>query len=325
MFSYRAYGLNLTSNCVIPGLCANPTSVCADVIITIGGATPPDWVSKAQHVSPSLTRSRSPQSDNPAWSVVSRSGGSTYELEFADSTQFVVARAGDRLWGKSPDWMTLEDFAVYVRGPALGLILQCRGITALHASSVVIAGHAVVMCGERESGKSTTAAALSRRGIAVLAEDISALAEQNDAIFVEPGYPRVCLWPDAVENLFGKPDAIPKLTPTWEKRFLPLDGTLAEFDPQRRALGTIYLLAPRDSTANSPRIEELRRRDALLALVQNTYMNKVLDREKRGAEFDMLSKIVTQIPVRKIVPHVDPARLGKLCDLIVDDAQSVIS
>ena len=46
---------------------------------------------------------------------------------------------------------------------------------------------------------------------------------------------------------------------------------------------------------------------------------------QRAAEFDVLSKIVNQVPVRCIVPHADPARLSALCDLIIEDAMTVTS
>jgi hypothetical protein len=45
-----------------------------------------------------------------------------------------------------------------------------------------------------------------------------------------------------------------------------------------------------------------------------------LDRNQRGAEFDALSRLVKQVPMRRIVPHADPGRIGELCDLILTDA-----
>jgi hypothetical protein len=87
----------------------------------------------------------------------------------------------------------------------------------------------------------------------------------------------------------------------------------------------VYVLAPRVSAENAPRIEEISSREALLHLVQNTYINWLLDRAHRTAEFDSLSRVVTQIPVRRIVPHTDPTKIGALCDLIMADAASLIA
>jgi len=54
-------------------------------------------------------------------------------------------------------------------------------------------------------------------------------------------------------------------------------------------------------------------------------MNWVLDQGQRAAEFDMLTKVVTQVPVRRIVPHADPERVGALCDLIIADVERLAS
>jgi hypothetical protein len=220
--------------------------------------------------------------------------------------------------------MVLDDLAVYLRGPVLGFILRLRGATALHSSAVCINGKAVALCGTSASGKSTTAAALSLRGIPVLSDDIVAITEgQNGAFCAEPGHPHICLWPNSVEHLLGYEDALPRLVSSWDKRYLPLDGVRAHFEAARRPLSLIYVLAPRAGCAYAPRIEPLGKREALLALVQNTYMNWLLDRQQRAAEFEMLSKVVDHIQVRRVVPHVDPARLNGLCDLIVHDASQI--
>jgi len=121
--------------------------------------------------------------------------------------------------------------------------------------------------------------------------------------------------------LFGRQDALPRLTPSWDKYFLPLDGDNARFEEQRQVLGAVYLFAPRVADAEAPRIETMSAREALLGLVQNTYMNWLLEHRQRAAEFDALSKLVKQVPIRRIIPHVDPGRIGALCELIVADAE----
>jgi hypothetical protein len=69
----------------------------------------------------------------------------------------------------------------------------------------------------------------------------------------------------------------------------------------------------------------MRPRDALLELVQNTYMNWLLDRERRAEEFDELWKVVQQVPVRRIVAHTDGAAIGKLCEIIMADATQILA
>ncbi len=225
-----------------------------------------------------------------------------------------------RVWGTFRSPLTDADLATYFLGPVLGFVLRRRHITSLHASAVELFGHAVALSGEGGFGKSTTAAALALRGVPVLSEDIAPLHEDAGRFEVLPGYPRVCLWPDSVNYLLGSPKALPLLTPVWEKRYLPLDGARASFSAEPLALGLIYLFAPRSDEASAPRVEEMSPREALLTLVQNTYMNWLLDREQRAVEFDALSRLVQQVPVRRIVPHSDASRIAALCELIQADA-----
>jgi hypothetical protein len=157
-----------------------------------------------------------------------------------------------------------------------------------------------------------------------MCEDITPLSTNGRDFFVDPGYPQVGLWPDAVRSLLGSADALPRWTPSWEKRFLSLEGTNWKFEPQQRPCSAIYLLGSRSSEANTPRIEELTQRGAMLDLVQNTYMNWILNPEQRAAEFDFLSKLVAHVPVRRIVPHADSRRIGALCELIEKDAERPI-
>jgi hypothetical protein len=98
---------------------------------------------------------------------------------------------------------------------------------------------------------------------------------------------------------------------------------MAKFQETRQPLSVVYLLAPRVSEARAPWIEDLGSREALLALVQNTYMNWLLDRDGRASEFDVLARLVTNVRVRKIVPHADPHRINAMCELIFNDAEAI--
>ena len=132
-----------------------------------------------------------------------------------------------------------RDTATYLLGPVLGFVLRLRGIACLHASAISIDGRTVLLLGPAGSGKSTTAAAFACKGCRVLSEDVCALHCTPDGIFVQPGYPRLRL-PNSVGMLFGAQDALPLLTPNWNKRFLDLANGDSMFctqlAPARRAL-----------------------------------------------------------------------------------------
>ena len=321
IFPYRAYGLTFNCNTSVSAFAQESTDLQRyDLFVSLGPEQ--DWVREARGLPSHLEHPRLGEvgRENSPFTLTSLGAGLFFELNYGDEAFFIVDGGAERLWGTCLPPLTMDDLAVYLRGPVMGFVLRRRGVMALHASAVAVQGRAVVLCGPSESGKSTTAAALALRGVPVLCDDITALSDGSVGFQVEPGYARICLWPVAVRDLLGQPDALPRLTPSWEKCFLPLDGNKAKFEAHGKPLGAVYLLAPRAAEANAPRIEEVGAREALLELVQNTYMNWLLDRNQRAAEFDALSRLVTQVPMRRVVPHADPGRIGELCDLILADA-----
>lgn len=281
----------------------------------------PAWVAEALRLPERIVRSlpAEPETADPAFLLTDYGGEAFFQLAYSDGTRFVLDGAGTKMWGRYSAPYSLEDFTTYLVGPVMGFVLRRRGITALHASAVSVNGRAVALCGPAGAGKSTTAAALALRGVPVLCEDVSALHEASGEFSVLSGYPRVCLWPNSVEMLVGTSDALPRLTPGWEKRYLSLDGGTARFEQGENRLLAIYFLMPRTSDEKAPRVHEMSAREGVLELVQNTYMNAVLTRKQRAAEFDLLGRLASQVRIRRVFPHEDPARLNELCDLILND------
>jgi hypothetical protein len=326
IFSYLAYGLHCVSNTPIPGFFPAPmASSSADLVLTIT-SLPPDWVcyARSQIARTHYVKSSRTDPADSAYTLIVFGSEDFFEVTYSDGTEFVVDGACTRLWAACRYPLTVDYLATYLRGPIMGFILRRRGVAALHASTVCIDGRAFVLCGESGTGKSTAAAAFALIGIPVMCDDITPLSTNGREFFVDPGYPQVGLWPDAVQSLLGSADALPRWTPSWEKCFLSLVGRNTKFEPQQRPCGAIYLLGPRSGETNTPRIEELTQRGAMLDLVQNTYMNWILNPKQRAEEFDFLSKLIAQVPVRRIVPHADSRRIGALCELIEKDAERPI-
>jgi hypothetical protein len=194
--------------------------------------------------------------------------------------------------------------------------LSLRGTTSLHAGVVALAGRAVAFAGAEGAGKSTLAAAFAQRGERVLGDDIAPLVDCGAHFEVQPSYPRIRLWPESVKFLFGSADALPRISSSWDKRFLQLDCD--GFSNQPLPLAAIYLIGNREEAA-APRIEPIERRDALLALVRNSYAGRLLDRAQRGREFELLARLVETVQVRRLIPSRDPTRIEALCELITAD------
>jgi hypothetical protein len=309
----------------VPGFWPEPSNLApADLLFWINSKQP-DWVREARTLASRL-RYPDPSVQGAATSgctITSFGNEEFFELAYADGARFFVDNAGARVSVAGPPTLSIEYLATYLRGPIMGFVLRQRGVTSLHGAAACIGTAAIVLCGGIEAGKSTTVAALSLRNFSILSDDITALREEDGGFQVEPGYPWICLWPDAVRNLLGDSDASPQLTSSWDKRYLPLGK--GGFEPIRRPLAAVYLLGPRVNEPSAPRVEATSAREAVLELVQNTYMNWLLDGRQRASEFDVLSRLASNLPVRRLVPHVDPARIGLLCDLIVADAEAFIT
>jgi hypothetical protein len=124
------------------------------------------------------------------------------------------------------------------------------------------------------------------------------------------------LWPPAVKALYGSETHLPKLTPNWDKCYLDLSE---RFQGEPLPLAAIYHLGERHHDARAPYVEMLDRSQALMALVANTYATKLMDKQMRAREFELLTRVVGSVSVRRVTPHSDPARIGDLCDRILND------
>lgn len=236
------------------------------------------------------------ESGEPALRVWQVDGGAFFRLSYASGMQFWLDRRGSEIWASWPETSSLKDAATYLLGPVLGVLLRLRGIICIHASAIAVEGCAIAFVGPAGAGKSTTAAIFAQRGCAVLSDDIVALAEEFETFHVLPAYPHLCLWPDSVGLLYGSRDRLPRFVPDWEKRCLSLGREELKFAQRSLPLGVIYLLQERTSDLR-PQVESVPLPAAFMALVANSYASKILDREMRANEFDVLSRLVPQVPI----------------------------
>ena len=317
---HTAFGLKIRSNIAIPGLVAlGDSGTPSDLRVRLGlspHSQTPGEMEKLTYVSP-----HADDAGNPALRIWKSPDGLYLRLEYYDGTQFWLERAGKEIWATWPEASTLEDVSSYLLGPVLGLLLRLRGVTCLHASAVALAEYSVVFVGAEGAGKSTTAAAFAREGHGVLSDDVVALTENGTEFLVLPAYPHLCLWPESVAMLFGSPEALPHFSKGWEKHRMHLGNWQTRFESHAVPLGAVYLLGERRSEA-APSVEAVRSQAALLALVADTFANKILDREMRALEFEVLGRLVTHVPVRRVFPHSDPSRIRDLCRVIREDFAS---
>jgi hypothetical protein len=268
----------------------------------------------AERVAESV-RYASPEQDDsgtPLLTVWTRADGG-HRLRYSDQTEFLIDSSASRI---DVDWeapLTSEDASVYLLGPVLGFIMRLRGIVPLHASAVALAGAGVLFVGGAGAGKSTTAASFAALGFPCLSDDVVPVTEGPRAMLAYPSHPRITIWPESAEALFGSADALPPLSDAYDKRYLALDGRY-QFQATPVPIEVIYVLAERSPDPGALDVRSLSPRAALITLVGNTYCSYLLDGPMRANEFDLLSRIARRIPVRELRFGDGLAQLSCLCE-----------
>ena len=281
----------------------------------------PPWWSEADHCRRRLWHASSYRSDtgDSALTIWTLADGAYFWFRYYDDTQFVIDSAGTRVWAAWPDSLTLEDTATYLLGPILGFVLRLRGHICLHAGAIAIGDRAIALVGPPGAGKSTTTAAFAKFGCPVLCDDLVPIRDEGGVFSIVPGYPFLRLWPKSVNALFGSDDALPPLTPNWDKRSLDLTANGYRFSTDPLPLTAIYVLGERSPQTDAPFVSDIAGHAALITLIANTYSNLLPDTGTCTPALRLLGRMAAQLPVRRVTPHTDVARLPALCSAILDD------
>ncbi len=275
--------------------------------------------------------------DDHDWSVFRKSPVKTNEglplLEFlqapasglfwfayADGSDLAVNDSVSRVWVRWRQPNQLDDVAAYLLGPVLGFILRLHGRLVLHASAAVVDGTVVAFAGPGGSGKSTTAAYFALRGFPVVTDDIVVLRETSEGeIVVEPDSPIIRLWPQSSELLFGSKDALPRLSETWDKCFLDLESRGYPVAQGGQVLGAVYVFDHEPAKGATLELSGLVGGQALVALLANVYSTLDHDPRMGAAEFDLLSRLVGRIEVRRCRQPEERVAPAVVCDQVLAD------
>lgn len=172
-----------------------------------------------------------------------------------------------------------RELRVYLFGSVFGALLHQRGLLPLHANCVDIGGRAVAFLGRSGAGKSSLAHWFQRRGHAVLADDVSAIAPLAEPPLALPGVPRLRLWLDALEAAGLDGGAYPRSFAGQDK----FDVPTAVIERRGLPLGACYLLAEAGE-GEAHGIARLTGIDASEALIANTYRGGFVPLLGRGEQ-----------------------------------------
>ena len=184
--------------------------------------------------------------------------------------------------------------AAHLLSAVLAALLRQRGMLVLHANTAVTRRGAVTMSGETGAGKSTTLAALMKRGCAMLADDITVLRLSADnKVEALPGISKLNLCEDAAERLGHAVDKLPRNPLRRIKVVLPTHNKMASTPASVYA---IYLL--NSSPKSGVTLQSLSGADKFSALQECIY--GPLFPEEHPEQFGLLAEISNQVRIFRL-------------------------
>lgn len=286
MFAYAAHGLSIQSELALPGL----------------------RLAIAEATEPSLSVRVEPRAGSPTTAGfdvdVAPAAVAFDHFEFGR----VTVRDGREIVVRPHERADERALALFLAGPALAVALHQRGRLVLHATAVAIGGRALAILGEKGAGKSTLAAALTRRGHRLLSDDVVAIEERDGASVAFAGTASLKIQPEAARALGVDPGTLAPLHPDNEKRAWPAGA--AEDAPAATPITTLLVA----SAGAEPSLAPLAAPATFLEVVRHTYGARydLAHRTGTGARhFQQVGALVRTTRAHRLVRGDDLARLAE--------------
>jgi hypothetical protein len=212
----------------------------------------------------------------------------------------------------------------YLLGPVLSYWLERQKIPVLHASAIALDGRtAAAFIASSGTGKSCMAAALIQNGAALLTDDLVPLEARGESFLARPGFPQMRMWPDEASAFLDRWEHLPRVSPKVDKRWVPIgpDG-FGSFHDTSLPLGCLYLLERQPGGEASIEICEMSPRDALIELLRHSFTPLLVEAAGlQPARFDLLSRLVLQVPVKRLRYPSGFDRLPRVAEAVRRDLE----
>ena len=198
------------------------------------------------------------------------------------------------------EWTTL------LSAQALPLAATLRGFEVLHASGVMVRGRAALFAGSPGAGKSSLAAALLRRGAALLSDDTVALELRGGELIAHPGASLLHLRAAEHDRLSTRERAVLSTHTTFlgKQRYSP--SVTASSTP----FGELFLL---ERSTHGPPVERIEAVDPF-ALLASTFNLSVRTPERLVRHLDVAGALAAtgRIYRLRVQPGMDATRLAEI-------------
>lgn len=245
--------------------------------------------------------------------------GSRY-LRWPGLFEFLISRDGRRVEYHQSSEGPAESLATYLLGQALSFSLLALGFEPLHATVVAVGDRAIALVGDCGYGKSTLAAALVARGLPVLTDDLMVLEPRGDGWMVQPGIPRLKLFPSAARRVLGHHQGGIPMNDRTAKLVIPLGAR--QSISRALPLKALYLLPEpgrRTGVGRHVRIEPVSGSGAFLEIVRAAFNSIVTDKQRLASQFAFAERLTASVPIRRLSYRRSFASLQAVCSAILAD------
>lgn len=207
----------------------------------------------------------------------------------------------------------LTDVKVFLYASVFGGLCHLRGTLPLHAGAIMYKGEAYLFTGNTGAGKSTTVAALQKRGHAVLTDDLSPVKfnAANQAT-ISQGISRIKLWGDALERISIPYSPEDQIRDDVKKFHTPVNLKLEDNNfPVRK----IFILEPHGE--EELKITELKGKEKIVEVMKHSFRTQLIEGfGLKQSHFEKSAKLINQVQIFKIRQPRKVNKLDELIDLI---------
>ena len=230
--------------------------------------------------------------DGGVWTLFFRNGHD-YLLRFPELADFEVSADGREVRSYPvPDILENTVEHLYLN-QVLPLVMSRQGQLVFHASAVETVEGSIAFMGVSGRGKSTLAASFAGSGFSFLTDDGLLLEKSERGYLVHPSHPSIRLWDDSRQALIHQTATLaPPVQFTPKARILSDDALV--FCDQARPLRRVYFLG--DGSTSEVSIERMKRSEALIGLVNHSFLLDIEARDVIAKHFDELSQLV-EMPI----------------------------
>jgi hypothetical protein len=215
-----------------------------------------------------------------------------------------------------------EDVRLFLLGSALGALLHQRKYLVIHGSAIEYQGKGLIFAGISGVGKSTLVAGLIKEGCRFISDDVCAIRfHAASAPLLQPGYPQIKLWQDAILRLGDEPASHRKLRQQIEKYGIATHQLIVEKPVE---IHSVYTLSTKNSGSHS--LEEIRGIEKFTALRNNTYRFQFIDGLGLTKDhFTLAGNLAKKVRAFRLIRTLNPHHQESLPAFLIKNLPDIIN